>query len=414
MHIWYVNHYAGGPGIGPAYRPYYLARAWQNLGHTTTVFVASFHHHLYGDKVLENGVAVDGVRYVPVAAPRYQGNGAARLANMAAFTRGVSKLASRVPHDIVKPDVIIASSPHIFSIYPARTLAKRFGAKLVFEIRDIWPLSITEITGTGPMHPFVQLCGAAERYACKHADLIAALVPRADLYLKDRGWETTPFVWVPNGASEVAVPQTKPLSADAAALVASMNAERAAGRTVLVHTGSMGPPNALLPLVEAVSGTEGAAFKGKLAIILIGAGPLEDELRQRAKNAAVPVVVANRVPKDDVAAIVAASDFGYAGANNIERLYRYGISFNKLADYLLEGVPVFLPIAACGDPVSEAKAGLVKPVNSVADMRAALSDLIALPVEDRKAMGQRGRAYMLKEYNYVEIARRYAEAIQRA
>lgn len=414
MHVWYINHYAGGPGIGPAYRPYHLARAWQKLGHSATVFVASFHHHLYGETGLDREMFVDGVRYVPIATPRYQGNGVARLANMAAFTRGLSKLASGVPSDLQKPDAIVASSPHIFPIYPARKLAKKFSAKLVFEIRDIWPLSITEITGANRLHPFVQLCAAAERYAYKHADLVSSVLPRADRYLASAGFQKKPFVWVPNGAGEVPVERKAPLSSEAAALIAKINREKAAGRVVLLHAGSMGPPNGLLTLVEAVTGPEASNLAGKLAIVLVGAGPLETELRQRAVAASAPIIIAGRVPKDDVGSIVAASDFGYAGLNNIEALYQYGISLNKLADYLLEGVPVFLPIGPCGDPVSEARAGLVKPVNTPSEMRAALNELVDLPVGERKAMGERGRAYMLKEYDYLEIARRYAEAIAKA
>jgi glycosyltransferase involved in cell wall biosynthesis len=414
MHIWYVNHYAGGPGIGAAYRPYHLSRAWQKLGHTATVFVASFHHHLFTDTKLDSETIVDGVRYISIPVPSYQGNGIARLANMAAFARGLSKLSRRVPRDLPKPDAIIASSPHIFPIYPAHTLAKHFGAKLVFEIRDIWPLSITVITGTSRLHPFVQLCAAAERYAYRHSNLVTSVLPRADRYLAAAGWGDKPFVWVPNGVGETAGEPTTVRSPDAAKLVSQIQSERAAGRVVLVHPGSMGPPNGLIPLMDAVTGPDAASLAGKLAIVLVGAGPLEAELRQRAQNAAVPVLIGGRVAKDDVAAIVAASDFGYAGVNNIEQLYQYGLSLNKFSDYLLERVPVFLPVAPCGDPVSEAGAGLVRPVNSVSDMRAALQELVALPVDERKAMGERGRAYMLAEYDYLKIARRYAEAIAKA
>jgi hypothetical protein len=46
LHIWYVHHYGGGPGLGLYDRPYQLARAWQRQGHSATIFIARFHHLL--------------------------------------------------------------------------------------------------------------------------------------------------------------------------------------------------------------------------------------------------------------------------------------------------------------------------------------------------------------------------------
>ncbi len=409
MNIWYVNHYAGGPGIGPAYRPYELAAAWKKQGHTVTVFVASFHHLQSCDGLKPGVFEAGGVRYVAIAARRYDGNSLSRLLNMADFARGLKSAAAHVPAERAKPDVIIASSPHPFAIYQARSLAKRFGAKLVFEIRDIWPLSITEITGTSRFHPFVQACAHAERFAYLKADLISSVLPRADRYLAEKGWGAKPFIWVPNGAG--ASVQTEITSATGRHAIDQMKHWRQQGKTVLVHAGSMGPPNGLLQLIEAVCAPEAAPLAEKLALLLVGSGPLEDEIKRRAQTALCEVSVFDRVPKEDVRAIVQEASFGYAGVNNFPKLYKFGVSLNKVADYLAAGTPVFLPTAACGEPVSEAKAGLAKEVTSVGDMCAALHELVSIPEDERLAMGARGRHYMQDDYNFDAIAARYAAAI---
>jgi len=43
-----------------------------------------------------------------------------------------------------KPDVIVASSLSPLTVVNGFLLRKRYRCRLVFEIRDIWPLTITE------------------------------------------------------------------------------------------------------------------------------------------------------------------------------------------------------------------------------------------------------------------------------
>ena len=53
-----------------------------------------------------------------------------------------------MPKNILpKPDIVIVSSLSLFTILNGYCLKKRFGCKLVFEIRDIWPLTIIEEGG---------------------------------------------------------------------------------------------------------------------------------------------------------------------------------------------------------------------------------------------------------------------------
>ncbi len=411
MNIWYVNPYAGGPGLGQAYRPFHLARAWEKLGHRTTIFVASFHHLLMRDALPVGPLEAEGVRYVAVPTRAYTGNGLTRLLNMLDFAKNLSPAFAR-ESNISPPDAIIVSSPHPFAIYAARRHAKQKSARLVFEIRDIWPLSITKLLDVSPWHPFVMAVGHAERYAYRHADLVASLLPQSDQYLAERGYSHIPFVWVPNGVARARANSAEASSPTARSAISRLRTWRSRGRVTLVHAGSMGPPNGLITLLDAVCRPEARAYAEKLAILLIGSGSLEAELRSQARRALCPVDIFGRVPKEDIAPIVREASFGYAGLNPVPILYRFGISLNKLADYLGEGIPVFLPIAPCGDPVSKAKAGLVVEVATPQEMSQALSRLVEIPEGERHQMGERGRQYVRENYDFDLVGRRYVEAIQ--
>ena len=86
-----------------------------------------------------------------------------------------------------RPDIVIASSTHPLDIYGARSIARRSGARLVFEVHDLWPLTPIELGGVSPRNPFIMAMDRAERYACRHADPVVSIPPAADDYLVTRG-----------------------------------------------------------------------------------------------------------------------------------------------------------------------------------------------------------------------------------
>lgn len=44
MNIWLLHPFAGGPGLGRHWRPFWLADAWTRMGHRPLVVSAGFHH----------------------------------------------------------------------------------------------------------------------------------------------------------------------------------------------------------------------------------------------------------------------------------------------------------------------------------------------------------------------------------
>ena len=373
--------------------------------------MAQYHHLLYDDMSLPEQLTVEGIRYHCLPARRYTGNGPARVFNMWDFCQGVSKLAAWVPGDIARPDAIIASSPHPFTVIPAARLARKFGAKLVFEIRDLWPLSITEITGASRFHPFVAMCTFAERYAYRHANLVSSVLPRADRYLRDIGVEDKPFVWVPNGVNQPLGARPTVASETAKKVSEAISAWKRDGRVIAIHAGSMGPPNGLLELIDAVTTPGGREMADRFGIILVGSGVLEDEIQRRAQLAPGNVKVFGRVDKAELPAILAEVDIGYCGLTDKPQLYKYGVSLNKFGDYLMAGLASLLPIAACGDPVSESGGGIATGIRTPEELWTVLRHLITMSDDERAAMGRKGCAYMQQEYDMARIASRYITAI---
>lgn len=427
MHIWYLHHYGGGPGLGLYDRPFQLARAWQRQGHTVCIFIAAWHHLLERGVSPEPEFKIEDVSYLAVPARSYSRNGLSRLANIWDFSRNLYSAGTRCAKTTASPDAIIASSPHPFSIFPAHRLARRHGAKLVFEVRDIWPLSITEILGTSRLHPFVQLCAFTERFALDQSDLIASVLPNFDQYLLERGHGDKPFIWVPNGIGQPVAAASSATPVDEAALKAQTTLKqwRDDNHTIIIHTGSLGRHNGIDLLLHALAhgrnsgntniGQHGRKPGASVRLLLAGDGEQSDTLKSLAQTLQLDnVCFSGRIAKALIPSLLAHADIGYGGVRPLERLYRYGVSLNKFADYYRASLPVFLPLAPCGDPVSQSGGGIARMARTPAAIWTALEELAELSPQQRRLIGKKGHAYMEREYNYDSIARRYVEAIAAA
>lgn len=172
--IWYVHPYAGGPGIGRYCRPFELGKAWQRAGARPLVITASFHHLLDEPGAHPAHVDVEGVPYAFLSVPSYRTNGLGRVVNMAIFTAQIWRQAARLAQRYGRPDLVIGSSPHPYAFLGTHAVARRFGARSVFEVRDLWPLSLVELAGVSPAHPMVRVTAWLERYAYRHADTVVS------------------------------------------------------------------------------------------------------------------------------------------------------------------------------------------------------------------------------------------------
>ena len=405
MNILYLNHYAGSPALGMEYRPYYLAREWVRAGHSVRMLGASYSHVRTRQPTLAREL-VDGIDYRWFPAPAYQGNGLGRVRNIAVFLRAVWRASAALVTE-QRPDVVIASSTYPMDIWVARRLARLAGARLVFEVHDLWPLSPIELSGMSPWHPFALLCGWAEKTAYREADTVVSMLPKVHQHMASRGLDLRKLVIVPNGISPDDWAAEPPaLRQDVAEVIALA---RAAGHAVLGHAGSMGLPNALDCLLDAAA----LMREDPVQLLLVGDGHERERLQRRiAAEGLSRVHWLPPIPKAQIPSFLAALDVAYIGWQRVP-IYRFGIAPNKLMDYLMAGCPVLHAVEAGNDPVAEAGCGITVPPESPAAVVDGLRRLLALSPAQRAAMGQRGRAFVQAEHSYPVLARRFLDACAR-
>ena len=408
MNILYVNHYAGSPSYGMEYRPFYLAREWVRAGHKVLIVAANESHirnvtpYLSNENRLDE--VIEGVSYAWLRTPPYDGNGVARVWNMLSFVRQLYSYARNFAAGF-KPDVVIASSTYPMDIYAAKRIARLARAKLVFEVHDLWPLSPMELGNMSKWHPFIMLVQAAEDYAYRNADVVVSMLPKVHDYMASRGLDLKKLHIVPNGISP---DEWQESSGASLAVQASVLLElKAKGMKIVGYAGTHGVSNALDTFIDAA-----AVMKADedVVFVLFGKGPEKSRLEMRARSEGLAnVMFFDPVSKQQIPTLLSFFDVAYIGWNR-QPLYRFGIAPNKLMDYMMAGCVVLHSVSAGNDSVGEAKCGMTVEPENVVQVVDGLRNLLALPANERKKMGERGRSFVLREHTYPVLAQRFFDS----
>jgi glycosyltransferase involved in cell wall biosynthesis len=407
MKILLINHYAGGPALGMEHRPWFMAREWIRAGHEVKIVAAGFAHTRTSQPAFE-GVYGDGeqegVPYSWIRTPEYHGNGVMRLVNMFTFVTRLCLRGRKLARTFA-PDVVVASSTYPLDIWPARRIARLAGSKLVYEVHDLWPLSPMELGGYSARHPFIALLQRAENTAYRHADLVASLLPHTLGHMVQHGMHPDKFVYIPNGIPADEWDTTLPIPEEHSVILEEAKQK---GHMIVGYTGAHGIANALIPLLDA------AALLQELpvTIMLVGSGPEKKNLQVLAKERNLyNIKFSGNVPKKVLPALLSRMDVLYVGFHK-QSLYRFGVSPNKLFDYMMAGKPVIQAIHASNDPVAEAGCGLsVEPDDPVA-IAHAINEMLDADPTTHERMGQAGKAWVTEHHNYKILAARFIEALK--
>jgi glycosyltransferase involved in cell wall biosynthesis len=407
MNILLIDHYAGSPRYGMEYRPYYLAREWVKMGHDVTIVGGSYSHLRIQQPNIERRVTeedIEGVRYVWLKTPRYRGNGSRRVLSMFSFIGGLWRNYKSVV-GAFPPDAVIASSTYPLDIFPAYRIAKKYQAKLVFEVHDLWPLTPVSIGGMSRRHPFIVMLQYAENYAYRKSDHVVSMLPNAYEHMQHHGLARKKFVYIPNGIDvgdwrEPYEPVPQP-HADC------LKRLRGEGRFVVGYLGGHQPSNAMDTVLDAAEMLQDSP----VAFMLVGSGSEKERLQARARDRGLSnVVFLPPVAKACVPGILAATDVLYVGFTN-RPIFRFGISPNKLLDYMMAGKPVILSVDSANDLVAESGCGISCHGEDAVGVVDAVRRLMAISPDERAAMGNRGKDYVMLHHQYPSLARRFAEVL---
>ncbi len=400
-HVWILNHYAVWPdGVGST-RHYSLAKHLVSMGWDASIISSSVEHatgrQCFTSLTLKKIREVGPVRFMQLRNPSYRGNGIGRIINI--VTYAVMTLLPGMMSGLPRPDVIIGSSVHPLAAFSACILASRYKVPFVFEIRDLWPRTLVDMGYIGEKSAVSRFLYWLERCLLKRANKVVVLLPKAIEYAESFGVTRDKIVWIPNGCDE-------------AGLVSENGNQNNQEKLVFSYIGAHGYANDLKTLLDALHISAKANMADRFLFKFIGDGPLKSELVQYAEDLGLNnVVFVPAVPKKEVSRLASSSDALFITVRNYPGLYKYGISMNKIFDYMNAGRPVVIAVNAANNPVNESGCGITVPPESPGELANAIKCLVDMSQEERLEMGRKGKQYIQEHHDYEKLSKRLASVL---
>ena len=397
-----ICQYAGSKYHGMGYRQYYLAKEFIKNGYTVYIISGSF-SHLYTNPpeirkrfTQEN---IDGINYIWVKLPRYKKSKSfGRALSMFIF---MLQLVCLKTMDLPRPDTIIFSSPSPFPIFIVSRWAKMYDAKLIFEVRDIWPLTLIELGNFSKYHPFVMFMQFVENFAYKKADNVVSVLPKAKNHMISHGMREDKFHYIPNGISFDETENPEPLEKKTLYMLPEQ-------KFIVGYAGTLGIANALDYFIEAARILQDDRA---ILFVLVGDGGEKEKLVSMTDGLS-NVLFLDAVAKSQIPNVLKFFDVCFISLKK-EKLFRFGVSPNKLFDYMIAGKPILFAVDSGNDPVREANCGIsVKAENAQAIVDGVLR-FFTMSKNERKTLGENGKQYVIKNHTYEGLAKKYIKLFKK-
>jgi glycosyltransferase involved in cell wall biosynthesis len=415
MRVLIVTHYFPPETGAPQARLSALAAAWASDGDDVTVLTGMPNHPTgilpppYRRAVLRRE-RVDGYRVVRTWLYATPNEGIVRR------TLGhLSFMASSVLlgyRAVGAADVVVVSSPTFFAIFSGWLLARLKHARLVIEVRDLWPAIFVEL-GVLTNRWVIGMLERMELAAYAAADQVVVVSEGFRTDLIRRGVPAEKVHVIRNG---VDVRRYAPGGTDSSGTWRE-RLGAGPGECLVLYAGTHGISQGLTVVADAAAllarcaenwATAGpAAGPGgpQVKFAFVGEGAGKKRLEHRvAELGLADVVMLSGVPNAEMPGLLGAADICLAPLRDVPLFTTFIPS--KMFEYLAAGKTVIGSVRGeAAQLLAEAGAAVVPPEDSVA-LASQIAALAADP-ELRAAMGLAGRAYVERGYDRAALAREY-------
>lgn len=410
LKIWMLNHYATEASPDGMWGRYYnLALGLVKRGYDVYVVAAGFMHNkfeetrTYGHNGIDREI-INGINYIWLKTFPYKRNNWRRILNIISYSAGLFKLGKS--HET--PDIIIASSFHPLTWISGYILAKRHKSRFVIEVRDLWPETPIAM-GIIPRNGLIaNIMKHFERYMYIKAEKIIVLLPHADNYISTLGIPSEKVIYIPNGANPSLFNFDINDNQHLENFIKQYPEIQDNNKFKVIYTGSHGLVNDLITLVNTAKVLQDK--NEPIHFILIGSGPEKDGLIKKAQELNLKnITFCDQVPKRMISKILPFGEACIILCKDID-LYKYGVSANKLFDYMASRKPI---VYSGNSPnlVDEAQCGISVAPENKSELAHALINLSRLSKEELKKMGDNGYEYFKLNHTYDTLVNKLEEKV---
>ena len=389
MHILFLTDNFPPEGNAPASRTYEHAREWVKLGHDVTVITCAPN--------FPEGVLFDGYKNKWYQREVMEGIDVVRVKTYITANEGfVKRILDYISFGVMggiaglfqtRPDVIVSTSPQFFCACGAWVLSVVRWKPWVFELRDIWPASITAV-GAMEKSTIIRVLEKLEMFLYRRADRIVAVTNSFKTELIERGIDGDKIDVVINGVdlSKYSPVETKsPALADQYGL---------AGKFVVGYIGTHGMAHALDKVLDAAALLQD---NDDVRFLFAGGGAERASLeRLAAARGLSNVVMMPRQPKEAMPAVWSLCDISLISLRDTPLFTK--VIPSKIFESMGMGLPMVIacPAGEATDIIAGTSSGVVvQPENPEA-----LADCIAGLYSDRTRLAELASASSVSAKGY--------------
>jgi colanic acid biosynthesis glycosyl transferase WcaI len=411
MKILYVSQYFPPEMGAPAARAVELSRHWAAAGHDVTVLTGFPNHptgvvppeyrHQFRRLVAHDQTGgVNVVRTWLLPFPNRKAY--ERMLNYSSF----SVSAAMTGLFLSRPDVVIASSPQLLVGLSGWWLARWKRVPFVFEVRDLWPESLTAVGISDANSLLHRSLAKIAGFLYRHADRIVVVTPAFEDYLVEHWHVPREKISVIENGVETQLFAPEPSSEAATTLRRELDAE---GKFVVSYIGTMGMAHGLETIIAAAVRLQDA--NPEIVFMMLGEGAEKQYIvalaQQRALNNLRFVA---QQPREKIPAYIAASDVCLVPLKKTD-LFKTVIP-TKMLEFMSCARPVILGVDGQARTILEdARGGLViEPENS--DALVSAIRYLAANREAARELGQNGREYIVCKFSRRHTAEKYIRVLE--
>jgi colanic acid biosynthesis glycosyl transferase WcaI len=407
MKILYISQYFPPEMGAPAARAAELSKHWANAGHDVTV-LTGFPNHPTGVvppeyrsrlKRLIAREQVDRVNLVRTWLLPFPNRKAyERILNYSSFclSAGVTGLS------LSRPDVVIATSPQLLVGLSGFWLARRKRVPFVFEVRDLWPESLTAVGMGNEKSMLHRVLARIAGFLYRRSDHIVVVTPAFRDHLVEN-WSVPheKISVVENGVeTRFFAPQSAP----------ELRAElQLQGKFVVAYIGTIGMAHGLETMLASAAKLRGT--NPEIAFLIVGEGAERERITAMAQQHGLSnLQFIPQQPREKIPSYIAASDACLVLLKKTD-VFKTVIP-TKMLEFMSCARPIILGVDGQARAIlEEAGAGVVIEPQNPDALTGAIRYLSAHR-EAARQLGLNGRDYILRKYSRAQTAEKYITVLE--
>ena len=399
MKIWYMSKYAVTPNLGNPTRQYFLSKYLAKLGNDVTlVFSRSNMIKKAPERDSRHVIySLDNFKQVMLDGPSIElGFSFKRILSWIEFEL---RLLNWMLSQKTKPDVVIVSSLSILTFVNGLWAKRKYGAKLIVEVRDIYPETLIATGKFSRFNPLIFFLACIERIAYKNANYIVSTLPFFDRHLnKVAPKEKNKFIFIPMGIDPHFYINSKPIVKNDCIIPRN--------KFIVAYIGSFSKTQATKVIFDVIKMLE---KESSIFFLLAGYGE-EKELGLSKIKGQNNYLDLGQIEKESIPHYLSKADIALNPWLGLD-IYKYGISPNKWMDYMYSGIPFIVCFNEEIEMLTQAGCASVIPSEDVDSLKNEIFRFKDMNAIDRKQMGLAGKKFLIENLTYEKHAKTLSELI---